>query len=140
MAKGIPVFASEWSPSDASEMMSLDFNAGNTWVDWMDTNKVSWANWSASADSDDDTDGKGNTSISNKKFLNDFDKFVYDVVLKNPDSENTSKYVAGIENIYINGGDQYNGGYKWDPYIAMGLNLTKDTTEFKDFANCNSWI
>ncbi len=225
MAKGIPVFASEWSSADASEIKSLDFDAGKEWVDWMDTNKVSWANWSASAvngvsaafknlaidngltytasgnmvkgwmngktgykdcglqngdggsgnagfstgvangastdliddledgdhyaytggfwyaktDADEGgVDGTGKSSISNKKFLNDFDKFVYDVVLKNPDSENTSKYVAGIENIYINGGDQYNGGYKWDPYIAMGLNLTKDTTEFKDFANCKS--
>ncbi len=95
--------------------------------------------WSAWSDADESGEnGTGKSSISNKKFVNDFNKSVYDVVLKNTDSENTSKYVAGLEKIYIDGGDQYNGGYKWDPYIAMGLNLTKDTTEFKDFANCKS--
>lgn len=225
MSKGIPVFATEWGTVDASGKGSPDLPSSQDWVTWMKNNKVSWANWSASAinessaafttrslaeglkystsgsavkgyigtnsytdchlenyigskNSDDSfsegvadgaktnviddfedgdryaysggfwsawsdadesgKDGIGKTSAKNAKYTSDFGKEVYDVVLKNNDAENTSKYVAGLEGIYIDGGDQYNGGYKWDPYIAMGLNLTKDTTEFKDFANCKT--
>ena len=88
--------------------------------------------WSAWADSDDDNDGRGATKISNKKFTNDFGKETYDVLIAAKDG-NDSKYMAGMEGIYI---DQ--GSYKWAPYVAMGLNLTKDTTNFTELAKCKT--
>ena len=88
--------------------------------------------WSAWADSDDDTDGRGKTKISNKKWTNDFGKETYDVIVAAKDG-NDSKYMAALEGIYI---DQ--GSYKWAPYVAMGLNLTKDTADFSQLSQCNS--
>ena len=88
--------------------------------------------WSAWADSDDDKDGRGSTKITNPKFTNDFGKETYDVLIAAKDGDD-SKFMAGMEGIYI---DQ--GSYKWAPYVAMGLNLTKDTANFAEFAKCTS--
>lgn len=101
-----------------------------------------WSAWT-DAGSEKKEDGVGKTTISNEKFENDFGKSVYSVVkktsdLKNAGSENTSSYVAAMEDIYIDAGDWNNGGYQWDPYAIIGLNFTKDTTEFADFKNCKS--
>jgi endoglucanase len=230
---GVPVFASEWGTVNAQGNGSPDESESQKWVNWMAQNKISWANWSASAKSEtsaafstniitdglkytssgnwikdiltsgshsysdcglenyvgsktsddgfstgvangaqtdfiDDfedgdhytytggqwsawtdassekkEDGTGKTSISNTKFVNEFGKSVYEVLkktsdLKNAGSENTSKYVAAMEDIYIDAGDWNNGGYQWDPYAIIGLNFTKDTTEFANFKNCKS--
>ncbi|MCQ2103360.1 MAG: CIA30 family protein [Fibrobacter sp.] len=89
--------------------------------------------WSAFADSDDDTDGRGKTSISNGKFENDFGKEVYDVLMKTKSGDkNTSKYVAGIEGIKLS-----QGAYKYAPYVALGLNLKRDTSII-DLSQCNA--
>jgi len=88
--------------------------------------------WSAFADSDDDTDGKGETSISNKKFENDFGKEVYDVLMEKKGDKNTSKYMAGIEGIKL-----AKGAYKYAPYVAIGLNLKRDTSII-DLSACKS--
>lgn len=89
--------------------------------------------WSAWADSDEKgADGTGATKISNKKWTNDFGKEVYDVVVA-AKGGNESKYMAALEGIYI---DQ--GGYAWAPYVAMGLNFKKDTSEFAQLANCST--
>ena len=88
--------------------------------------------WSAFADSDDDTDGLGKTSISNSKWENDFGKKVYDVLMEKKGSKNTSKYMAGIEGIKL-----AQGQYKYAPYVAIGLNLKRDTTEI-DLSACQS--
>ena len=88
--------------------------------------------WSAFADSDDDTDGRGKTTISNGKFTNDFDKEVYDVLLKTKGDKNTSKNMAGIEGIKLS-----QGQYKYAPYVAIGLNLKRDTMEI-DLSACKS--
>lgn len=217
--KGVPVFATEWGTVSADGNGSPDKDHSQAWVNWMNQNGVSWANWSASAinegsaafstltlnqglqyttsgsmvkgflagshnysdcglensigsssgddgfsagvangattdiiddmedgdrytysggfwsawaDSDDDTDGRGATKISNKKYTNDFNKETYDVIIKAKEG-NDSKYMAGMEGIYI---DQ--GSYKWAPYVAMGLNLTRDTSEFSQLANCKT--
>jgi endoglucanase len=219
MQNGVPVFATEWGTVSADGNGSPDGDHSRAWVNWMNQNGVSWANWSASAikegsaafntltlnqglqyttsgsmvkgflagshnysdcglensigsssdddgfsagvangattdiiddmedgdrytysggfwsawaDSDDDTDGRGATKISNKKYTNDFNKETYDVIIKAKEG-NDSKYMAGMEGIYI---DQ--GSYKWAPYVAMGLNLTKDTSEFSQLANCKT--
>ncbi len=101
-----------------------------------------WSAWT-DASSEKAADGVGKTSISNKKFVNEFGKSVYEVLkktsdLQNAGSENTSKYVAAMEDIYIDAGDWNNGGYQWDPYAIIGLNFTKDTSEFANFKNCKS--
>ena len=219
MSKGVPVFATEWGTVSADGNGSPDQSASQAWVNWMNQNGVSWANWSASAikeqsaaftsltlnqglkysnsgnmvkgwmnknpsykdcglgnhlgsatadngfstgvangattdliddmedgdrytytggfwsawaDSDDDTDGRGSTKITNKKWTNDFGKETYDVIVAAKEG-NESKYMAALEGIYI---DQ--GSYKWAPYVAMGLNLTKDTADFSQLSQCNS--
>jgi endoglucanase len=219
MSKGVPVFATEWGTVSSDGNGSPNRSASEAWVNWMNQNGVSWANWSASAiaeqsaafstltlnqglkytesgnmvkgwmnksasysdcglgnhlgsdaddngfstgvadgattdliddmedgdrytytggfwsawaDSDDDKDGRGSTRISNPKFTNDFGKETYDVLIPAKDGDD-SKFMAGMEGIYI---DQ--GAYKWAPYVAMGLNLTKDTANFAEFAKCTS--
>ena len=217
MSKGVPVFATEWGTVSADGNGSPNQGASEAWINWMNQNKVSWANWSASAikeqsaafqnlaidngltftnsgnmvkgwmngtsgykdcglqngnassnsgfstgvangtktdiiddmedgdrfaysggwwsafaDSDDDTDGKGETSISNKKWENDFGKQVYDVLMPKKGDKNTSKYMVGIEDIKL-----AKGAYKYAPYVAIGLNLKRDTTEI-DLSACKS--
>ena len=219
MGKGVPVFATEWGTVSADGKGSPNRGASEAWINWMNQNGVSWANWSASAikeesaaftsltlnqglkysesgsmvkgwmnkgksytdcnlgnhlgsataddgfskgvadgaktdliddmedgdrytytggfwsawaDSDDDTDGRGKTKISNKKWTNDFGKETYDVIVAAKEG-NESKYMAALEGIYI---DQ--GSYKWAPYVAMGLNLKKDTSVFSGLSQCNS--
>lgn len=88
--------------------------------------------WSAFADSDDDTDGLGKTSISNSKWENDFGKQVYDVLMPSDGGKNTSKYMAGLKGIKLS-----QGNYKYAPYVAIGLNLKRDTSII-DLSACKS--
>ncbi|MCQ2093266.1 MAG: CIA30 family protein [Fibrobacter sp.] len=218
MKAGIPVFASEWGTVDANGNGGANQSASQAWINWMNTNKISWANWSASAvpegsaafnklnldnglsytesgrmvkgwmngssgykdcglqngnsssqsgystgvangattdviddledgdrfaytggwwsafaDSDDDTDGRGKTTISNGKFENDFGKQVYDVLMPTKSGDkNTSKFMAGIEGIKLS-----QGAYMYAPYVAIGLNLKRDTSII-DLSQCQS--
>lgn len=217
MSAGVPVFATEWGTVSADGNGSPNQSASQAWINWMNQNNVSWANWSASAikeqsaafqnlaidngltykesgrmvkgwmngtsgykdchlqngnsssnsgfstgvangaktdliddledgdrfaytggwwsafaDSDDDTDGRGKTSISNGKWENDFGKQVYDVLMPSDGGKNTSKYMAGIKGIKL-----AQGAYKYAPYVAIGLNLKRDTTEI-DLSACKS--
>ena len=217
MSAGVPVFATEWGTVSADGNGSPNQSASQAWINWMNQNNVSWANWSASAikeqsaafqnlaidngltykesgrmvkgwmngtsgykdchlqngnsssnsgfstgvangaktdliddledgdrfaytggwwsafaDSDDDTDGRGKTSISNGKWENDFGKQVYDVLMPSDGGKNTSKYMAGIKGIKL-----AQGNYKYAPYVAIGLNLKRDTTEI-DLSACKS--
>jgi aryl-phospho-beta-D-glucosidase BglC (GH1 family) len=54
--RGIAIFVSEWGASDytGGENGSLDLNAAQQWIDWMKTNKISWAAWNL-ADKDETT-------------------------------------------------------------------------------------
>ncbi|SHL28845.1 cellulase family glycosylhydrolase [Fibrobacter sp. UWEL] len=219
MSKGVPVFASEWGTVSADGNGGANQSASQAWINWMNTNKVSWANWSASAinegsaaftnlaidqgltystsgnmvkgwmngktgykdcgltngnassnsgfstgvangtstdiiddledgdrysytggwwsafaDSDDDEDGKGNTSISNKKWTDGKGKEVYDVLMAAPGGDkNTSKYVAGITDIKLS-----QGGYKYAPYVTIGLNLNADPKKSYDLSACKA--
>lgn len=219
MNNGVPVFASEWGTVSADGNGGANRSASEAWISWMNTNKVSWANWSASAikegsaaftnlaidngltysesgnmvkgwmngknykdcglqngnggsgnagfstgvangastdliddledgdrfsytggwwsafaDSDDDTDGKGNTSISNKKWTDGKGKEVYDVLMPAPGGDkNTSKYVAGITDIKLS-----QGQYKYAPYVTIGLNLNNDPKKSYDLSACKN--
>lgn len=219
MKAGVPVFASEWGTVNANGNGGAQQSPSQAWINWMNTNKVSWANWSASAinegsaafknlaidqgltytesgnmvkgwmngktgysdcgltngnsssnsgfstgiangtktdmiddledgdrysyiggwwsafaDSDDDKDGKGNTSISNKKWTTDEGKEVYDVLMAAPGGDkNTSKYVAGITDIKLS-----QGGYKYAPYVTIGLNMSKDPDASYNLGACKS--
>ncbi len=44
----IPIFVSEWGVSDASGNGGVYLQEANKWVDFMDENNISWANWSLS--------------------------------------------------------------------------------------------
>ena len=46
MAKGIALFVTEWGTCDASGNGGLDLNESQTWIDFMNQNKLSWCNWS----------------------------------------------------------------------------------------------
>jgi len=48
MSKGVPVFASEWGTVSADGNGGANQSASQAWIDWMNQNKISWANWSAS--------------------------------------------------------------------------------------------
>jgi endoglucanase len=48
LKKGIPIFVSESAGMEASGNGPIDFKSWNTWIDWMETNKLSWITWSIS--------------------------------------------------------------------------------------------
>lgn len=75
----------------------------------------------------------GKSSISNKKITDDFGKETYDVVLASDGGKNTSKYMVGLNDIKLG-----KGSLDYGPYVALGLNLKKDTTIYADFANCKT--
>lgn len=43
---GLPVFVSEWGLSDASGSGGVYAEEGQRWIDFMNENNISWANWS----------------------------------------------------------------------------------------------
>jgi cellulase/cellobiase CelA1 len=47
IAQGVPIFVSEWGASDytGGANGSLDLNAAQEWMDWMNARKLSWAAW-----------------------------------------------------------------------------------------------
>ncbi len=217
ISAGVPVFASEWGTVSADGNGGPNSGASSAWIDWLNQNHVSWANWSASAiketsaafqnlaidnglsykesgtmvkgwmngaggykdcglpngnassnsgysagvangaktdliddfedgdryaytggwwsgfaDSDDDTDGKGKTSITNGKWTNDAGKETYDVLMKSDGGKNTSKYVAGLTGIKLS-----QGSYKYAPYVGISVMLKKDTSDL-DLSACKS--
>lgn len=81
---------------------------------------------------EDNADG-GASSISNSKITDDFGKMTYDVVLKAGDGTNTSKYMVGLKDVKLGV-----GSLSYGPYVALGLNLKKDTTVYADFAKCTT--
>ncbi|HPE75165.1 MAG TPA: glycoside hydrolase family 5 protein [Draconibacterium sp.] len=46
LKKGIPIFVSECAGMEASGNGPIDYKSWNTWIDWMETNKISWVTWS----------------------------------------------------------------------------------------------
>ena len=218
MNKGVPVFATEWGTVSADGNGGANQGASEAWINWMNQNKISWANWSASAvpegsaaftklnidngltystsgnmvkgwmntnvtykdcglqngnassksgfsegvadgvttdiiddmeDGDryaysggfwsaftdateDGTNGVGKSSITNGTWENDFGKTVYDVLMPSDGGKNTSKYMVGLKGIKL-----AQGTYEYAPYVALGLNLTKDTTNI-DLGACNA--
>lgn len=81
---------------------------------------------------EDNADG-GASSISNSKITDDFNKQTYDVVLKAGDGTNTSKNMVGLKDVKLGV-----GSLSYGPYVALGLNLKKDTTVYADFAKCTT--
>lgn len=81
---------------------------------------------------EDNADG-GASSISNSKITDDFGKMTYDVVLKAGDGTNTSKNMVGLKDVKLGV-----GSLSYGPYVALGLNLKKDTTVYADFAKCTT--
>ena len=218
MGKNVPVFVTEWGTVSADGNGGANQSASQAWIDWMNQNKISWANWSASAvnegsaafnklnidaglsysasgnmvkgwmnknasykdchlqngnasssdgyskgvadgemtdiiDDMEDGDryaysggfwsaftdanesgdnGVGKSSITNGTWENDFGKTVYDVLMPSDGGKNTSKYMVGLKGIKL-----AQGTYEYAPYVALGLNLTKDTTNI-DLGKCNA--
>jgi len=46
LGKGLALFVTEWGTCSADGNGSVDANETNTWLNWMDQNSISWANWS----------------------------------------------------------------------------------------------
>lgn len=46
LSKGIAIFVTEWGTSDASGSGGVYLNEAQNWINWMNTNKISWCNWS----------------------------------------------------------------------------------------------
>ena len=46
MKKGIPIFVSESAGMKADGNSAIDYQSWNTWIDWMEANKISWITWS----------------------------------------------------------------------------------------------
>ncbi|MCF0223584.1 MAG: cellulase family glycosylhydrolase, partial [Fibrobacter sp.] len=49
IGKGVPVFATEWGTVSADGNGGANESASSDWIKWMNSNGVSWANWSGSA-------------------------------------------------------------------------------------------
>ena len=48
LKKGIPIFVSECAGMEASGNGPIDYKSWNTWIYWMEANKISWVTWSVS--------------------------------------------------------------------------------------------
>jgi endoglucanase len=48
LGKGIPIFVSECAGMEASGNGPIDYDAWQTWIDWMENHKISWITWSIS--------------------------------------------------------------------------------------------
>jgi len=81
---------------------------------------------------EDNGDG-GGSIITNPKIVDDFGKETYDVVLPSDGGKNTSKYMVGLKGVEL-----HKKNLSYGPYVALGLNLKKDTTVYADFANCKT--
>lgn len=46
LKKGIPIFVSESAGMKADGDSAIDYDSWNTWIDWMEANKISWIIWS----------------------------------------------------------------------------------------------
>ncbi len=46
LAQGLPVFVSEWGTSDASGSGGVYLEEAQRWLDFLNENNISWANWS----------------------------------------------------------------------------------------------
>jgi endoglucanase len=49
LKKGIPIFISECASMEATGDGSIDHTSWQEWLDWMETNKLSWVTWSVSS-------------------------------------------------------------------------------------------
>lgn len=89
--------------------------------------------WSAWTDANESgSNGIGQSSLTNGKWENDFGKEVFDVLMPSDGGKNTSKYMVGLKGIKL-----AKGTYEYAPYVALGLNLKKDTTVI-DLGKCNA--
>ena len=46
IGKGIPIFVSESAGMEATGNGPMDYESWQTWIDWMEANKISWITWS----------------------------------------------------------------------------------------------
>lgn len=59
IAAGLPLFVTEWGVGEADGNGVFDLGKTNRWLQWMEKNKLSWANWNI-------TDKKETTALLNK--------------------------------------------------------------------------
>lgn len=46
LAKGLPIFATEWGTTDASGNGAVDKASSNEWLSYLEKQQISWCNWS----------------------------------------------------------------------------------------------
>lgn len=49
LATGLPIFVSESACCEANGNGAIDLDEWNTWINWCETNKISWVTWSISS-------------------------------------------------------------------------------------------
>lgn len=80
----IPIFVSEWGVSDASGNNGVYLEESKKWIDFMDENNISWANWSL-ADKNESSalllPGTGETNLDDSN-LSESGKFIKQVMCK----------------------------------------------------------
>ncbi|AWF81594.1 hypothetical protein BTJ40_12585 [Microbulbifer sp. A4B17] len=45
LSQGVPLFVTEWGSVNADGNGSINYDSTNEWLEWMDENQISWANW-----------------------------------------------------------------------------------------------
>ncbi len=74
--QGAPIFVSEWGTVNADGDGSVNYGSTEEWLDWMDSNQLSWCNWAISSKAEGSSifggDGSSLTEAGNylKKILN----------------------------------------------------------------------
>ena len=46
LGKGLPIFVSEWGTTDASGNGNVDTASSDEWLEFLESNQISWCNWS----------------------------------------------------------------------------------------------
>ena len=78
----IPIFVSEWGVSDASGNGGVYLDEARKWIDFMNENNISWANWSLSDKNESSAlliNGSPNNSLDDN-YLTESGKFIKQVM------------------------------------------------------------
>ena len=85
MQKGLSVFVTEWGTGTADGKGSPNEGSNSPWQQWMNNNKLSWANWSASRISEGSAAFSGGSSAGNLGYT-DSGRMVKGYLASNPSS------------------------------------------------------
>ena len=84
LKSGLPIFVTEFGISDASGNGTLDINEGNTWIDYLNKNNISWVCWNLSNKNESSSILKNTEKTTNwtKDELSDQGKWLLEALKK----------------------------------------------------------